>query len=453
MTVYTYDRREPEDDRRAGKPSFAYDLLNRLLSTTDPLTHTTQYAYDAVGDVITMTDALARNTVSTYDLLNRLTKIDYPAPDADVLFTYDGAGQRTVMTDSVGTTTWNYDLVGRPLTITQPFTGSVVYGYDSAGNRLSLKYPDGKVVTDTYDLASRLVQVKDWQTQTTSYAYDSASRLTSLALPNGITSTYTYDGANRLLALTHQTLTQTVASYTYTLDAVGNRVQVVESGPQAAAPPSGNVITVTTTTDELNTDGDCALREAVRAANLNTAVDACPAGSTSPDTIIVPSGTYTLTRTGSADNTAVNGDLDITGTVTLNGAGANLTIITGNTGWNERIFHVLNTTAELSGVTIRNGSSGSNSGAGLRNEGGVVTLSYSAVISNTASGDDGGGLHNTSGGTLTLLSSTVMSNTTGLGFKGGGIYNQNAGTLTLVASAVAEQHRGDSGGGVQQRGR
>jgi CSLREA domain-containing protein len=38
-------------------------------------------------------------------------------------------------------------------------------------------------------------------------------------------------------------------------------------------------ITVTTTVDELNTDGDCSLREAVRAANRNVRVDACPAGS------------------------------------------------------------------------------------------------------------------------------------------------------------------------------
>ena len=38
-------------------------------------------------------------------------------------------------------------------------------------------------------------------------------------------------------------------------------------------------IPVNTLTDELNSDGDCSLREAIRAANLDQAVDACPAGS------------------------------------------------------------------------------------------------------------------------------------------------------------------------------
>ena len=37
-------------------------------------------------------------------------------------------------------------------------------------------------------------------------------------------------------------------------------------------------ILVTTLDDELNTDGDCSLREAITAANTNTGVDACPAG-------------------------------------------------------------------------------------------------------------------------------------------------------------------------------
>src|SRR4051812_46865232 len=37
-------------------------------------------------------------------------------------------------------------------------------------------------------------------------------------------------------------------------------------------------IVVSTTVDELNDDGDCSLREAVRAANLDVAADACRAG-------------------------------------------------------------------------------------------------------------------------------------------------------------------------------
>jgi CSLREA domain-containing protein len=38
-------------------------------------------------------------------------------------------------------------------------------------------------------------------------------------------------------------------------------------------------IVVNTLEDELNSDGDCSIREAVTAANTNSPTDACPAGS------------------------------------------------------------------------------------------------------------------------------------------------------------------------------
>jgi CSLREA domain-containing protein len=45
----------------------------------------------------------------------------------------------------------------------------------------------------------------------------------------------------------------------------------------SASSASAASIVVTTTDDELNSDGDCSLREAVQSANTNAAVDACTA--------------------------------------------------------------------------------------------------------------------------------------------------------------------------------
>jgi CSLREA domain-containing protein len=74
----------------------------------------------------------------------------------------------------------------------------------------------------------------------------------------------------------------------------------------AQATPSstqaGTTIPVNTTTDELNNDGDCSLREAVQAASTDTAADACPAGN-GWDTISIPAGTYQLTLAGAARTT------------------------------------------------------------------------------------------------------------------------------------------------------
>src|SRR3990172_7789904 len=83
-------------------------------------------------------------------------------------------------------------------------------------------------------------------------------------------------------------------------------------------------ITVNTFTDELDADGDCSLREAVVAANTDTAVDACAAGS-GADTINLQTGNYALMLAGSED-AAANGDLDLIGTVTI--VGANTTVKT-----------------------------------------------------------------------------------------------------------------------------
>src|SRR5215217_6205904 len=77
-----------------------------------------------------------------------------------------------------------------------------------------------------------------------------------------------------------------------------------------APPARAAVITVTTTADELDGDGACALREAIRAANLDQAIDACPAGS-GADTIEIPAGKYVLAIAGAEENGGLTGDFDI----------------------------------------------------------------------------------------------------------------------------------------------
>src|SRR6185295_16591414 len=81
-------------------------------------------------------------------------------------------------------------------------------------------------------------------------------------------------------------------------------------------------IAVDSSADQTGSNGDCTLRDAIRAANGNVAVDACPAGQAPPvvDEIVVPAGTYRIQIAGINENAGLSGDLDVTQSVTIRGA-------------------------------------------------------------------------------------------------------------------------------------
>jgi len=246
-TEYAYDEngnRVSILDGNGHETTFSYDWLNRSTSETDALGNTTSYAYDAVGSRTGLTDAMGYVTIFAYDDANRLITIDYPAPDADVSFTYDAASQRTVMVDGMGTTSWGYDALGRVTSVTDPFGGTVGYGYDAVGNRTALTYPDGKNVGYTYDPGDRLTQVVDWAMGVTGYSYDVGDRILVTTLPNAVTSTFTFDDAGRLLSIVHAGGGVTLASYSYTYNPVGNRVQGVEAVLEPGATPPATPVTI-----------------------------------------------------------------------------------------------------------------------------------------------------------------------------------------------------------------
>ncbi|MGB9673208.1 MAG: choice-of-anchor Q domain-containing protein [Anaerolineales bacterium] len=205
---------------------------------------------------------------------------------------------------------------------------------------------------------------------------------------------------------------------------------------------TGATIQVNTTDDELNNDSDCSLREAIRAANLNVAVDACTAGSGS-DTILIPAGTYKLSRVG-GDDSGVNGDLDISQSVTLEGVSNTTTIIDANGNvTSDRAFDVQSgVNATLTKMTIRGGKDNGFNGGGIRNQGTLI-LSKVLFIANSSSAS-GGGLYNTSTGKVTLNTVSFGNNQA---YNGGAVYN--AGELHAIESALTfDQAIGGNGGGL-----
>jgi YD repeat-containing protein len=248
-TMYVYDvagNRTGMTNARGYTTTYGYDALNRLSWTQDARGKVTAYVYDAVGNRSVMTDANNRVTLYGYDPLNRQTAITYTTDATTIRYAYDAIGNRTAMTDTIGTTQYVFDDLNRLTSVTDPFAQTVGNVYDATGNRTNLIYPDGKVVTYTYDAAGLMTGVIDWAGQTTAYQYDAANRLITVTLsPSGsIQTVYTYDNANRLIHLSHTRLSDDVllADYEFTLDQVGNRLQVSEAmeypgDSQAAALP------------------------------------------------------------------------------------------------------------------------------------------------------------------------------------------------------------------------
>ena len=192
--------------------------------------------------------------------------------------------------------------------------------------------------------------------------------------------------------------------------------------------------TFTVTTLEDENDGASAgagrsLREAIDEANAT-------ANSGGPDIIDFAgglSGTITLGSMLSGLSENVN----------IVGPGADQITVSGNNA--VRIFTIQrDVVALISGLTITNGVD--QTGGGIANVGGNLTVLDSFVTGNSATNTNGGGILNTSGGTLFVQGTTISSNSAAN--FGGGIYNFVDGSLTVINSTLSQNTAARAGGGI-----
>lgn len=188
----------------------------------------------------------------------------------------------------------------------------------------------------------------------------------------------------------------------------------------------------------------CTLRGAIEEAN----------GLPGPDRIIIPPGVYTLDIPGREDLGA-SGDLDITDSLILIGAGADETII--DAGGLDRGLDLFgpDTQVTVSGLTIQNGSLppglpiNEAGGGGLRNGAGLILDGVRLQgnrVNGTSPADAGGGLFNSAA--CVLQNSTIDQNRAA---RGGGIANQAGSTLKIQASTLHDNQAG-SGAGLFNEG-
>lgn len=197
-------------------------------------------------------------------------------------------------------------------------------------------------------------------------------------------------------------------------------------------------ITVTTTTDVTANDGQCSLREAIAAANSQTASgDAqgeCIAGSDGLNTVVVPEGTYNLTSS-----------LAISSDIRINGAGMNETLIDG--GNSVRVLY-LNSgyRLTLNGVRIIGGNSGGAGGAGggLYMESGSFARIESSRFSANSASSGGGAIYLGSEAFLDVFSSTFTNNSA----NNGGAILSDYGMVTLTDATLSGNSASSTGGAL-----
>jgi YD repeat-containing protein len=241
-TLYTYDYRDnlkTVEDANNNITSYDYDKLNRLKLITSPDTGLTEYTYDDNGNMETKKDAENVTVTYIYDELNRLEEIQFPDPLQNISYTYDdpqsqnSIGRLSSMTDPLGTTWYDYDVMGRIIMETKQIDGlnyRTQYTYDLNGNLETITYPGGRIITYGYNQLNKVTSVTETMNGVTrtfvnNITYLPFGDVLSITLGNGIMTTKTY---NNRYHMTDMDI-GTVKDLTYTRDNTGNITGITDN--------------------------------------------------------------------------------------------------------------------------------------------------------------------------------------------------------------------------------
>ncbi len=197
----------------------------------------------------------------------------------------------------------------------------------------------------------------------------------------------------------------------------------------------GSLTSVSNLIADKGLDGLISLREAIIASN-NTA---------GHQTIFLAAGNYTLSLAGLYEDLGALGDLDITGDITIQGAGAGLTTIDASL-LGDRVFDVKpGASLTLKDLTVTGANTVNQTGGAVSNAG---TLVASDVVfrGNTISGNVGGALYNE--GSMTLDRVSLYNNTA----TGGGAIAVRSGVLNMTNVTVSGNTAEFDGGGIRIAG-
>jgi len=169
-TAYSYNARDQITQmNQAGQiRTLAYDGHGRLQSRATPEQGTMTYSYFADDATQTVTDARGATTTFAYNNRGLPTSITYGVPGgvaatANVSFAYDAVGNRTSMTDGLGSISYAYNTLSQLTSETRTFTGlgsyALSYAYNLGGELTNITNPWNAQVGYAYDKTGRMTGV------------------------------------------------------------------------------------------------------------------------------------------------------------------------------------------------------------------------------------------------------------------------------------------------------
>ena len=202
--------------------TYVYGDSGELLSKVEPGGLETELEYDTAGrpKVATLPDG--SSTTLSYDGLGRISRVHYSeSGSTDTTYTYDASGRPLTMTDSTGTTSFDYEVTGRLATETDGSGDTVGYEYDDIGQLTELTYPGGDTVEYEYDDAGQMISLTDWDNHESTFEWSLDGELVEASTPNGVVETRAYDLVGQLLSAETEKDAAQLAKFSYAYDAAG----------------------------------------------------------------------------------------------------------------------------------------------------------------------------------------------------------------------------------------
>ncbi|MGY3663736.1 MAG: DUF6531 domain-containing protein [Roseburia sp. 1XD42-69] len=209
------------------------------------------YRYDAVGNLIYVSAGdgkeVCAETFYEYDVLNRLSSVTNPAGEKTCYgydritgkisnvtdpagnqrtYRYNDAGELTEQTDIQGNVThYDYNVLGKLCRITDGAGRVTKHIYQPGGRLEKTIYPNGREISYGYDGLGRISSKTYKSGYSEKYAYDEAGRVILVSGNGGRKKSYTYDAMGRVDSMTDALGNTT--RYAYTLN--GKLREVVDA--------------------------------------------------------------------------------------------------------------------------------------------------------------------------------------------------------------------------------